>query len=303
MKRDVVIFGGTHGNERTGVELVRYWSSQPQVVERDHLCTLLISSNPRAIALNRRYVDHDLNRSFLAADLKKPGNSDTTRSLYEFDRARELAQQLGDSVDLSQSFLIDLHTTTSAMGPTVIITTDHWQNFWVAAYVQARLPQLRVITNIQEREASPFVNALSPFGFCVEVGPVAQGCLRHSVLDLCSKITQLSLDALELLQVSEERVPQVGLPQSIETFSYFMPVDYPRDEHGQLLAYVHPEREGNDFLAIENGSLLFLGFDRQEFRLEGLKAGEFVWPIFVGEAAYVEKSVAMVLTKRNDTPL
>lgn len=304
MQPSVVIVGGTHGNERTGVELVRHWTAHPRCLSRKNIDKIVLTEgNPEAVKAGVRYVDHDLNRCFLPADLCAPAHDASRRSGHEFDRARELVGQWSEQVKLEESFIMDLHTTTSAMGPTVILTEMTPVNLWVAAFIQKTLPELRVVTDVRPREESPFVNSLSPFGFCVEVGPVAQGTLSHQVLEWTRRIVMLSLDALDLYfsQPASRGLPKLdGTAQQLEivTFAYDHVIDYPRYPDGSLRGYVHPERDGRDFAPVEVGSLMFKCFDGQDLAFENGGHCEFYWPIFIGEAAYCEKGIAMVLTRR-----
>ncbi|MEZ5656986.1 MAG: succinylglutamate desuccinylase/aspartoacylase family protein [Burkholderiaceae bacterium] len=68
----VAIVGGTHGNEITGPHLLRHWRRHPQEVTRDSFETQLRLGNPKAFAANRRYIDHDLNRSFTESRICGP---------------------------------------------------------------------------------------------------------------------------------------------------------------------------------------------------------------------------------------
>lgn len=73
----VAVCGGTHGNELSGVYLVRELLKLQRKVkgkeeDRDSepVSLLLMLSNPRAVQQCRRYVDTDLNRCFTHATLK-----------------------------------------------------------------------------------------------------------------------------------------------------------------------------------------------------------------------------------------
>lgn len=72
----VAVCGGTHGNELSGVYLVReLLKAEKKVMEKDEeeeepLSVMMILSNPRAMQQCRRYVDTDLNRCFTHATLK-----------------------------------------------------------------------------------------------------------------------------------------------------------------------------------------------------------------------------------------
>jgi aspartoacylase len=71
--RKVAIVGGTHGNELTGVALVKKFERFPELIRRESLEVLALLANPRAIAENRRYIDRDLNRCFAVHELSDPG--------------------------------------------------------------------------------------------------------------------------------------------------------------------------------------------------------------------------------------
>lgn len=65
----VAICGGTHGNEWTGVYMVREMLRQN--VERDGSTSLtVVLSNPLAVEACRRYIDMDLNRCFTSSLLR-----------------------------------------------------------------------------------------------------------------------------------------------------------------------------------------------------------------------------------------
>jgi aspartoacylase len=296
-KPEVVLFGGTHGNELTGIQLIQHWQDARSRVTRAHFETKILLSNPAAAKVCRRYVDHDLNRCFLPADL-----SGQTKG-YEFDRAREIVKELGGSRDIEGKILIDLHTTTSQMGPTVILTSVNPFNLQLCARLQQRLPELRIITNELKREDSPFVNGLSPYGFCIEVGPVAQGALNPTVVQQTKNLVVTLLDLLgDFFSTGSWTTDAASLEQELEVFEYSETVDYPRRPDGSLAAMIHHERYGYDFIPIERGSPLFVDFDGHVITFdEHVTVNErdgIFWPIFVGESAYVEKQTAMVLTRK-----
>jgi succinylglutamate desuccinylase len=57
----VAIVGGTHGNELTGVMLVKKFLRYAHLVQRQSFETVCLLANPRAIEQTRRYIDRDLN--------------------------------------------------------------------------------------------------------------------------------------------------------------------------------------------------------------------------------------------------
>jgi aspartoacylase len=286
-KPRVVLVGGTHGNEITGVGLVEHWQKHPAEIQRPGVEVTTILGNPVAARAVVRYIDHDLNRCFLPRDLL------SARHGYEFARAREIVELCGGETVASESVVVDLHTTTSNMGPTVILTSINPFNVGLSQALVRRMPNLRVITNALAREASPFVNGISPFGFCIEVGPVAQGCIDPRVVAQTRALVAAVLDHCAAVLSGHKSVDRGQ--DSLEVFDYAEVVDYPRTSDGGLAAMIHPERYGRDFVPVERGSPMFLTWDGQVITRQA--EGVF-WPIFVGESAYVEKQTAMVLTRR-----
>ena len=297
----VVIFGGTHGNEMTGIGLVNHWGRHPDEVRRKGLEVATILSNPQAAARVLRYVEHDLNRCFL------PGDLASTRGGYEFGRAREIVSACGGEDQLARAVLLDLHTTTSNMGPTIILTTLSAFNLRLAYDLVCRFPALKVIANPLARAESPFLNGLSPYGFCIEVGPVPQGTIDPRIVSQTREIVGAVLDycaahltAQDSAAAGGASVAHYGPEQQLDVYDYAEVVDYPRNADGTLAATLHPERYGRDFVPVERGSPMFLTWSGD---IVGRKEEGLYWPIFVGESAYVEKQTAMVLTKRRRVPL
>lgn len=68
--RKVAIFGGTHGNEMSGVTLVNLWVKNSAEVQRRGVETKPFITNPRAVEKCTRYVDTDLNRAFSPENLR-----------------------------------------------------------------------------------------------------------------------------------------------------------------------------------------------------------------------------------------
>ncbi|KAM5182520.1 aspartoacylase isoform 2-T6 [Mantella aurantiaca] len=62
--RRVAIFGGTHGNELTGIFLVKHWLKHEGEISRSGMEVRPYIANPKAVEKCVRYVDTDLNRVF-----------------------------------------------------------------------------------------------------------------------------------------------------------------------------------------------------------------------------------------------
>ncbi len=114
----VLVLGGVHGNEVTGVMLVERLRAD---LESGALAlaagTLtLVVGNPRAVELGTRGSEPhaDLNRSFTAKALDANGPDE-----YEARRARELAPIIAAS-----DLIIDLHATNKPSDPFAIAIAD-----------------------------------------------------------------------------------------------------------------------------------------------------------------------------------
>ena len=85
--------------------------------------------------------------------------------------------------------------------------------------------------------------------------------------------------------------------KSLVIYDHVELVDYPRDESGEVIAMVHPNRQDRDFELINRGDFMFLGFDEQEFLYEKQKS---LYGVFINEAAYYEKGFAMCLSEKKE---
>ena len=91
-----------------------------------NVSTLL--GNPEAYLQNKRFIDDDLNRQFLKDSLHGGDDLDEDDLPMETLRAREIDQIIGPkfaggsgSDEPANSVVIDLHSTTSNMGLTIIV--------------------------------------------------------------------------------------------------------------------------------------------------------------------------------------
>ena len=109
----VVIVGGIHGNELTGIYLVKKFEKYPYLIQRNHLQVTTLLGNPRAIAARTRYIEKDLNRCFY---LLNSDHANFNSSSYEERRAREIQTQLNPKSSSSIPLILDLHSTTANMG-------------------------------------------------------------------------------------------------------------------------------------------------------------------------------------------
>ena len=272
--KNVVIVGGTHGNEFTGVFLAKYWLKNPDKVQRSGFDTKVIFANQKAFKEVRRYIDRDLNRSCSQNVL----NSDSI--LHEELLAKDLNNQIGSS-----DFIVDLHTTTSNMGLSLVVSNTSELTWLAASFLSEKFPDLNVY-RWQGDEEGAFVDSLGVNGFAIEVGAVPQGVLRADLFEKTKELVYALLDFLN---------GDMCAKREFEIYDHLSLVDFPRDSDGEITAMVHPKRQDMDFKLINPNDPMFLTFDGQTIIYE---ATESLYGLFINEAAYYEKGFALCLARK-----
>ena len=277
----VAIVGGTHGNELTGIYAIEKLARFPERLRQYGFEVMTLLANPQAVAANRRYIDRDLNRSFDNDDLV---NLDLTG--YEANRAKEIAAELQD-VDL----IIDLHSSTSNMKLTILPSSTHPFNLRLSAYLSELHPDVRICYGLKCNSEDPMLRSLSPLGCTIEVGAVAQGILDADLFDK----TELSIYAiLDYVEAMNQGKP-LPVPVDVTVYQTLSSIDYPRTATGELQAMIHPQRQFTDYQPLHPGDPLFVTFSGETIPYSGTAT---VYPIFINEAAYYEKGIAMTLTDK-----
>ena len=343
--RNVALCGGTHGNERTGVTVVRRRQAveareiSPQAAQQTDSSTsnpleagraplyagpgdpgtlpavrapetfslISLISNPEAVACNRRYIDFDLNRSFGNAVLQSPHSIG-----YEAQRAQVLNRMLGPkgSTDPACDLIIDMHTTTARLGPTIIIRENDGVARFIAAAVMVELSEVKVLSYLAEERVEaasvdtalpvkpaaggapgaadrpgdyPYLAEIAPHGIEIEVGPVPQGVIRAETVIWTERIVNSCIAAIDAWNSART----LDLPATIEVYRYIQAVDYPRNAAGEINGFVHPARQDRDFAALRRGDPLFLRFDGSTVPYDG---PDKRYPVFINEAAYYENT-------------
>ncbi|MGL5336524.1 MAG: aspartoacylase [Enterovibrio sp.] len=281
----VAVVGGTHGDEYSGIHLVEKWQKTPALIARNSFTSEALLANPKAHLANQRYIDVDLNRQFLRADLAniELGN-------YEQSRAKALAHYLGPKDAPRCDLIIDLHNTTSNMGPTLVLLKSTPFTTQLGAYVSKLMPSATILFEDGDPNLEHgFLCDLARHGVIIEVGPQPQSLLRHDILSQMETLTQHVLDFAQCY--NEGTLPT--LPKSYEAFRYTQTLTLPT-EKGKLLGTVHPHVQDNDFKELKNGDPLFSLFDGRTLFWEG----QSTYPHFINEAAYYDKQLAMSLADK-----
>lgn len=268
----VLIFGGTHGNEWTGIKIVEHYQNYFKN-KFPNLDLEFILANPEAFKLRTRYKDEDLNRAFQYLSEQ--------RSSYESQRAREILIKINEA----PCFVIDLHTTTANMGNTLIVSHYNARNLGLCTKVGKKYPLCRVIGAPDPNRK--YLVSQSDFGVMIEVGPVANNIISATQLESTLGLLEGILTELSLGIITS--------PGSLEMYEEKLDVYYPQDEKGNVSAYIHSGFQGKDFQKIKGKYRPFMAFEGGEMELETL---EELYPIFINEAAYYPQQLAFTLCEK-----
>ncbi len=285
----VAIVGGTHGNEITGYYLLQKWQQTPSLIERGSFSTSTLLANPGAFKISRRYVDQDLNRQFANKNL-----SDHTLDGYEHNRAKVINELLGPKgPNTKTDLVIDLHTTTSNMGPTLLMPQAGEFYNKLAAFIKMKMPEVNIFRDEDHKalEDHHLLATVGRYGVIVEVGPVPQAVLRHDVFEQSETLTQLILDFAEGLNT--DTLPE--LPKETEAYRFLKSLTLPVNEKGERIGMVHRNLQDSDFGPIEPGDAIFSTFDGDDICYDGDKT---VYSAFVNEAAYYDNNLATSLMEK-----
>lgn len=274
----VVIVGGTHGNEKSGVFLLQKWIENPQLLPSGHDYKFCFG-NPQAMAKNQRFIDFDLNRSF------NSGNKN--HQSYEYQRVQELQAEIENWSQGQKYFLIDLHTTTTHMGTTLVLSKNDLLTAHVLATLQEQHKNYRLLFNKDRDSDCHFVDSMAPHGFIVEIGPVAQNVYDAQAIFKTEQVVYQTLRALH--QVENKILNPIELVGYEEAYE----VLFPRDKNGNVQAIIHPHFKAKDYQPLFKGMPVFQTLSGDEIAWQG---EDNTYPLFVNEAAYLKDHIAFIVS-------
>ncbi|WP_371195153.1 aspartoacylase [Glaciecola sp. SC05] len=282
--KTITICGGTHGNELSGVYAVNHWLRNDGAIRKlipsAELAFLLV--NQASIKARTRFIDEDLNRQFVLNKLQE--NQGSTSLNCETALAQQLNQQLGPKSAPKTDFIIDIHNTTSAMGPTLIVLESDAFNRNLARYVKTNMPSANILVEDHIPYLQhPYFCTVGKRSVMVEVGPQAQGALRAKVFQETVEMTEHILAYIE--SVNTHGIKELS---AIQAFRLLAEVPYPVDTNGQRSAMIHPDLDANDFSELINGAPCFIDFHGNDIAWQG----DTIYPHFIGEAAYDKQGLA-----------
>ncbi|CAJ1951728.1 unnamed protein product [Cylindrotheca closterium] len=267
---------------------------------------------------NKRFVDTDLNRQF-TYDALQDSDANNENNSWEAKRAKEINELLGPKQfdDDSESsttgkkkkadsdVIIDLHTTTTNMGTTLIVGAGDPLMTQCAAYIRAKcgVDNVKILMHTHERQHDrPQLSSIASSYMSIEVGPVPQGVLRHDVVEK----TQAALEAAfcfldkcqceksnEVLQQElKEYYPNGQVPcyrsapsQREGEMSSKIPWPCDPDNENFPSWMVHKNVQDQDFALIHKGDPLFVDLDGTVIQYDG-SHGSPVRLMFINEGGY-----------------
>ena len=282
--KKILIVSGTHGNEINPIWAVNQFKKNVSTTNSGIEYKYIIG-NPLAYEKGCRYIDKDLNRSFN----ERINYSHKTNNLYEIERANFLFDQFGITGSEPCQIAIDLHTTTSNMGTSIVMYGRRVKDFCLAALLQNKFG-LPIYLHENDKEQKGFLVESWPCGLVIEIGAVAQNFYDPKIINRFLII--LSSLREEIFKLKNNFIE---LPKELVVHVHQGSIDYPKDENGNIDCLIHPERINQDWKIIQKGDPLFLDNQGNVIRYQ---AEEEVWPVFIGEVAYIEKNIAMSYTKK-----
>ena len=279
--KKILIVAATHGNEINPVwALNQYFNKENRVYK--NIEYKYIIGNPLAYERGVRYVDTDLNRSFDLIDSPEKLN-------YEINRAKFLVENFGIQGFDPCEIAIDLHTTTSNMGSSIVLYGRRIKDFCLAALLQHKFG-LPIYLHEKDKKQTGFLVEAWPCGLVIEIGSVAQNFYDQNIINRFLIIISSLRKEINKL---ENNI--IELPKELIVHVHQESIDYPKDKKGNITGLIHPERINQDWKSIKKGDPLFLDEYGKCIVYQG---EEFIRPVFIGEVSYKEKNIAMSYTKK-----
>eukprot|EP01059_Diplonema_ambulator_P006976 TRINITY_DN16544_c0_g1_i1.p1 TRINITY_DN16544_c0_g1~~TRINITY_DN16544_c0_g1_i1.p1 ORF type:complete len:312 (+),score=48.14 TRINITY_DN16544_c0_g1_i1:41-976(+) len=290
----VAIIGGTHGNEVTGLWVSRYVKRWLEECGRDWGFAVEVGEgNPKAVEGNVRYTEEDLNRQFELTKLEDGGLGS-----YEACRARELNSHYGpkESTEPAFDFIMDLHNTTAATGPSLMMHPKDGFSHEIGCYLTTIDSAVKVV-NWPDRDPR-VLPSVARSGFTLEVGPVSWGVVDMALFET-TKI--LVLKTLEYLTRHNEHCGKPTgekVPRSLTVYAAdpdaFPPRRFPRSPEGALIGAPHPSLK--DFTPLTPTTPVMQLFDGTTYTWDRTDDG--LHALFVNEAAYYKEDIAFTVVKK-----
>ena len=283
-KLQVLLVAGTHGNEINGIWLFEQWEKSSVFIKTHGIKTCKVIGNPEAHKVGKRYIHKDLNRSFLNESF-----SSINTSNHEEIRANEIVKLYGKKGENPCQIALDFHTTTSSMGSCVVVYGRRGPDLALAALIQNKLG-LPIYLHESDLKQKGFLVESWPCGLVVEIGPIGQNLLNARIILQTKLILQNLLE-----QIYKVKILDFCFPEKLVIHRHIKSIDFPRDREGNIDGYVHSQRQSKDWYPLKINDNLFCKSNGETIKFE---ENEPYIPVFINEAAYAEKNIAMSFTKK-----
>ena len=200
-----------------------------------------------------------------------------------------MVQLYGNKGENPCQIALDFHTTTATMGSCLVVYGRRDTDLALAGLIQNKLG-LPIYLHESDKKQTGFLVEAWPCGLVVEIGPVGQGLLNSRIISQ----TKLILENL-LEQIKNVNNLNLFFPDKLIIHRHIKSIDFPRDEEGNINGFVHPLRQGRDWHPLKKNDDLFCKLNGEVINF---KENEAYIPVFINEAAYMEKNIAMSFTKR-----
>ena len=178
MQLQVLLVAGTHGNEINGIWLFDEWKKSSFLINTHGIKFFKVIGNPEAKKAGKRYIHHDLNRSF-----KEESFLSINSSNFEGSRANELVNLYGEAGENPCQIALDFHTTTASMGSCLVVYGRRDADLALASLIQNKLG-LPIYLHESDQKQTGFLVESWPCGLVIEIGPVGQGLLNLSLIHI-----------------------------------------------------------------------------------------------------------------------
>ena len=284
MQLQVLLVAGTHGNEINGIWLFDEWNKSSFLINTHGIKICKVIGNPEAKKACKRFIHHDLNRSFQQESFVSINSSN-----LESRRASELVSLYGEKGKNPCQLVLDFHTTTASMGSCLVVYGRRNADLALASLIQNKLG-LPIYLHESDKKQTGFLVESWPCGLVVEIGPIGQGLLNSKIISQ----TKLILETL-MEQIYQVKILNLFFPDKLIIHRHIKSIDFPRDKDGNIDGCIHSLRQSRDWHKLKKNDELFYKLNGQTIKYE---ENQPYIPVFINEAAYAEKNIAMSFTKR-----
>ena len=283
--QQILLVGGTHGNELTGVRMVEQWHQLSNSIALDEISITPLIANLTAVKNRVRFVEEDLNRQFSEVALT------SEPSTLEAKLAHQLNRKYGQTSNNPFDLVIDVHNTTSNMGATLILIERNEFNVQLARYVYNAMPECNILLEDDQSYAKhPYLCSIGKYGVMIEMGAQPQGVCRADVFAGSMQLLNCIAEFCTLW--NQQKLTE---NESATAYQFIENIGFPLDQDNQVSAMVHPDVQDADFVAIENGCPIFEYFTGE---VSYLQSDETIYPHFINEAAYQGTNVAFATARK-----